>query len=409
MKLHEVLKKFQPIARQIQCERGTLYIVGGAVRSFIQCKEPYDVDFCVTGIAVEDFRKMFPEARQQGKQFPVFVIDDCEFALARVDRKVSEGYNGFTIFADPSVTIEDDLDRRDLKINSIAIEVLTGKIIDPWGGLFCLWKNILDPTSDAFLEDPVRSLRAARFAAEYPEYQVTLELYNMITRSKHELHLIQPDHKLKELKRALESPQPGRCFDMLLGANVLDVVFPEVNILNHVDQNFIYHPEGNVYNHTMDALNRCAKLTNDPVILFAVLCHDFGKATTPKDILPHHNDHESRSIEIIDKIDWVPNEWKAFAKVFANDHMRAHRFSEMHRGKKVSMLDRIKKSSRGLDGFCKCMLADRYAPDTMKNIALMHSTYAKIYSISGDDLPETTPKGKQFGEVLHQVRSELID
>ena len=405
--MNQILKQFRSHAIKIKDAGGTLYIVGGAVRRFLMCQKPHDIDFCVCGLTVDKFIELFPEARQQGKQFPVFVIDNCEFAMARTEKKVSEGYNGFEINSDPSVTIEDDLYRRDLTINSMAVEVLTGKVIDPYEGSEHLISGIIKPTSEAFKEDPVRVIRAARFMCEYSGSRADPSLIIKMFEVKKELKTISDDHKLSELRKVLASEMPSMYFEVLNLGHALDDVFPEVYALTDVIQ--AYHNDGDAFEHTMRVLDYCRHLTDDPVILYAALTHDFGKALTPKELLPAHHDHENRSVEIIDKIDWVPNEWKAYAKVVAAEHMRGHRFSEMKRGKRVSLLERLHKSSRGLDGFCKVLLADKPMPETMKTIALMQATYARIYSISGDDLPETTPKGEVFGKVLHQKRSELIE
>lgn len=404
--LNKILTKFRSHALKIKDAGGALYIVGGAVRRFLMCQTPHDVDFCVCGLSAEKFRELFPEARQQGKQFPVFVIDNCEFALARTERKTGLGYNGFEINSDPSVTIEEDLYRRDLTMNSMAIDVIHGNVIDPYNGLLDILSKDFRPTSESFKEDPVRVIRAARFACQY-DYRITTELLEMMKELRPEIKLISADHKLSELRKVFESNNPANYFYELLVAEVLDSIFPEVYALIGVTQ--AHHKDGDAFEHTMRVLDHCRTLTDDPVILFAALTHDLGKSTTPKEILPAHHDHENRSVEIIETINWVPNEWKSFAKVVAAEHMKGHRFSEMKRGKRVSLLEKLHKSSRGLDGFCKVLLADKPTPDTMKNIASMHATYAKIYSISGEDLPATTPKGEAFGKVLHQKRAEMIE
>jgi tRNA nucleotidyltransferase (CCA-adding enzyme) len=285
--------------------------------------------------------------------------------------------------------------------------VITGKIIDPFNGLFDIQRQMLNATSEAFIEDPTRVLRAARFSGEYPEFWRGISLLKLMKNVKHELKYVQSDQKLSELRKVFESDKPSRFFDTLDVAEVLDEVFPEIHSL--IDVPHAHHNDGDAFEHTMRVLDYCRELTGDPVILYAALTHDLGKAATPKEILPAHHDHENRSVEIIESIDWVPNEWKVYAKVVAYDHMRGHRFSEMKRGKRVALLERLHKSSRGLDGFCKVLLADKPTPETMRNIALMQATYAKIYSISGDDLPPTTPNGEAFGKVLHQKRSELIE
>lgn len=399
MIMHHIIKQFQPCAKKIQEAGGKLYIVGGAVRRFISCETPHDVDFCVTGISVDTFREIFPDARQQGKQFPVFVIENCEFAMARTERKSGMGYNGFEFNADPNVSIEDDLLRRDLTINSMAIDVRTGGIIDPYNGLTDLNEKILRPTSEAFKEDPVRCLRAARINAEYPEFRMNGLLLHMMYQLKTEMKLITPDHKLSELRKVFASKTPSKYFIRLEQARILEDVFPEVHALIGVPQ--AHHTDGDAFDHTMRVLDECRKLTNNQVILYAALTHDFGKATTPEEDLPAHHDHETRSVEIIEKINLVPREWTSYAKVVAYDHMRGHRFSEMKRGNRVALLERIHKSSRGLDGFCNVLLADKPTQETMRTIALMQATYAKIYSFTGDDLPEDTPNGEEFGKILH--------
>jgi tRNA nucleotidyltransferase (CCA-adding enzyme) len=403
--MEEIMRKFRPHALKIKELGGTLYIVGGAVRDTMLLRKVHDFDFCVTGLTISDFVNIFPTARIQGKSFPVFVLDGCEVALARTERKCGIGYKGFEINANPEVTIEEDLGRRDLSINAMAAEVLHGTLIDPYGGAKDLEHRNIRPTSVAFIEDPVRVLRAARFAAEL-DFGVSTWVMVYSHDLKPELHTINDNMKFTEMKKALMGIAPHRYFEVLRLAGVLDVVFPELSNLEGVPQ--AHHEDGDAYEHTMAVLTKCRELTSDPVLLYAAITHDLGKGTTPVEAWPTHHDHENRSVELVDQIDWVPNEYKSFARAFAYDHMRAHRYQEMRRGRKVSLLERISKSNRGIDGFCTVLLADKPTEETMKTIIKMKADYAKIMTVTGNDVPVSTPKDERFGQVLHQLRSEKI-
>jgi tRNA nucleotidyltransferase (CCA-adding enzyme) len=407
MQLHEVFKEFRPVAQRIKDAGGNLYIVGGAVRDYLMVKnEPHDIDFCVTGIDAYTFQKLFPTARPQGKAFPVFSLGGCEFAMARIERKSGHGYTGFEVMSCPSVTITEDLERRDLTINSIAIDMLTGKLIDPYNGLDALEIKRIIHTSEAFKEDPVRVLRTARFASQYPDFYVAVETWDMLRELKPEMKYITPEQKFTELKKALCSKAPDRYFTVLLKSNTLEDIYPEVNALRRIPQN--HHTDGDAYMHTMRTLIECRKHTDDPVLLYAALSHDFGKATTPEDVLPSHKEHEKRSVQIIDGIDWIPNEWKKYAKFFAENHMKGHKIHEMRKGTMVDLLEAIQNSSRGIKGFSILLFADRPAPDTMQNIIRLNYAYERAYSISGDDMPENTPQGPEFAKFLRDKRCGLI-
>jgi tRNA nucleotidyltransferase (CCA-adding enzyme) len=390
--MKKIMNKFRPHAIQIQDAGGELYLVGGSVRDFMLRRPSHDHDFCVTGLTVEQFTTLFPEARIQGKDFPVFVIDGCEFALARTEKKCGIGYKGFEINANPS-------------INSMAVEVLHGNLIDPFNGARDLVNKMIRPTSCAFLEDPVRALRAARFAAEL-DFNVSSWIYTYIWRLKSELKSINKNMKFNEMRKALSGKAPARFFEVLRLSGVLDVVIPELANLDGVPQ--AHHDDGDSYEHTMTALAKCRELTSDPVILNGVLWHDVGKGTTPVEEWPAHHDHETRSKEIIESIDWMPNEYKSFAGAFAIDHMRAHRYLEMRKGRKVSLIERVNKCNRGLDGFCTALYSDKPTAETMEIMIRMQTDYAKIMAVTGKDVPEHIPKNEQFGQVLHQMRAGLI-
>lgn len=401
----KILERYEQHAKKIRDAGGRLYLVGGAVRDFLLRREVHDIDFCVTGLTVEKFVDLFPEARLQGKAFPVFVVDDAEFAFARTERKCGVGYKGFNICASPKITIEQDLKRRDLTINAIAVDILTMAIIDPYGGQDDIADKIIRPTSDAFKEDPVRALRAARLASEL-DFGMSISLAVFIQSMRSELPLINENLKFKEFIKALTGKNPVKFFQVLQFSGVLDVMFPEFGRLNGMKQ--LNHTDGDALEHTLCVIQKCRQLTADPYILVAAAYHDVGKGTTPENILPHHHDHESRSVDIIDSLTWMPNDFKKYAKQVAYDHMRAHKYKYMKRGTKVKMLLRQNNTIKGLKGFSVVVYSDRPSFETIKDIAEMHSDLAKILSITGKDMPKDTPKGAAFGLKLHERRCGLL-
>lgn len=403
--MKEILDKFMPHAVKIKDAGGRLYIVGGAVRDFLLRRDSYDIDLCVTGLTVKKFLKLFPQARLQGKSFPVFVVDGCEFAFARTEKKNGIGYSGFEINADPSIGIKDDLLRRDVTINAMAMDVLTGEIIDPYGGSDDLADKMVRPTSQAFKEDPVRAYRAARLCAEL-DFGPSISLLVYINDMKHELGTVNDNMKFKEFKKAMSGLTPWKFFQVLQHSFVLDVTFPEFHRLDGMQQ--LNHTDGDAFRHTLCVMQTCRRFTNDPLIMTAAAYHDVGKGTTPESVLPHHNMHEMRSVEIIESLSWMPNEYKKFAKEVAYDHMRAHKYYTARNGTKVKMLLRQHKTIRGLTGFALVVYGDRPTLDTIKTIAEMFGDLHKILSISGKDMPENTPKGAEFGLRLHEARCNLL-
>lgn len=355
------------IAEKISKYGGRLYLVGGAVRDMLLGLTPKDYDYCVTGFEKEQFAELFPEAKVQGKSFPVFVIDGNEYALARREKKTAIGHNGFEMIADKSITIEDDLKRRDITINSIAIDVLTREFVDPFGGRDDLKAKVIRATSEAFLEDPLRVYRTARFASQLSEVNLmkmnkintlnekcfsvephTLELMN---KCKEELDTLSSERVFAELEKALKTKKPSMFFDVLRAANVLDVHFKEVYDLIGVEQPLKYHPEGDVYNHTMDVIDRIAESTDDPCVVFSGLVHDLGKALTPRDEWPHHIGHEKNSdvpLRNLCKRLKVPTRWYKVGLVACREHMRAGIFDEMTTKKKVDFITRVHASRMSL-------------------------------------------------------------
>lgn len=275
------------IAKKIEDNGGRLYLVGGAVRDSLLNRPISDEDYCVVGIEKELFLKLFPESFPRGKSFEVFDIEGKEFALARTEKKIGKGHKEFEITTGKEIAIEEDLKRRDLSINSIAKDVLTNEIIDPFGGAEDIKNKIIRATSKAFEEDPLRVYRAARFASEF-EFTVEKSTIKMMNKLKSELKTLSKERVFSEFRKALNATKPSIFFNVLKDADVLDVHFKEIYDLIGSLQPIEHHPEGDSYNHTMLALDNSVELTNDLAVRYSVLVHDLGKGLTPKEMYPHH-------------------------------------------------------------------------------------------------------------------------
>ncbi len=313
----------------------TIYLVGGAVRDKILGHPYHEQDWVVVGATPEI---MLSEGYLQvGKDFPVFLHPESkeEYALARAERKVAAGYHGFDIDAAPTITLEEDLLRRDLTINAIA-EDHNGEIIDPYGGVQDIHNRILRHVSPAFVEDPVRVLRLARFYARYAPYGFTiadetkalcLEMANL-----GELDALVPERIFNELQKALSEKSPQLFFVALRELGALEILFPELEALFGVPQTAKYHPEIDSGVHTLMALEQAAKITTDLPTRFSVLCHDFGKAVTPVKEWPSHKLHEIRGVPIVEafcKRLKVPNEYRDIALKITEHHLLMHKMFEL--------------------------------------------------------------------------------
>ena len=328
------------------------YLVGGAVRDKLLDIPVKDRDWVVVGATPEVM--LDKGFKPVGKDFPVFLHPETkeEYALARTERKSGKGYKGFTFHASPDVTLEDDLQRRDLTINAIA-EDEHGTLIDPYGGVADLKEKILRHVSPAFIEDPLRVLRIARFAASLgfkiaPE---TMALLKDISESD-ELEALVPERVWTELEKALSGKYPARFILVLQSCNALEKLFPEIQALFGIPQTEEYHPEIDAGLHTIMSLNQSTRLSDDPIIRFAVLVHDLGKATTPKDKLPSHYGHEERGAKIIDKLCKryrIPNKYRELAINVSRFHLDCHRIQEMKPEtvlKKLEQLDAFRRPER---------------------------------------------------------------
>jgi tRNA nucleotidyltransferase (CCA-adding enzyme) len=309
-----------------------IYCVGGAVRDRLLGLTVQDHDWVVVGSTPEE---MVAQGFQPvGRDFPVFLHPQTheEYALARTERKTSSGYHGFAVYAAPDVTLEQDLLRRDFTINAIAQDA-DGKLIDPYNGVADLRAGILRHVSAAFGEDPVRILRAARFAARFgfsvaPE---TLKLMRDMVDSG-EVDALVAERVWQELARGLMEKKPSRFFETLRSCNALKKIIPEVDALFGVPQPEKYHPEIDCGLHTMLVVDDAALHDYPLEVRFAALTHDLGKATTPKDILPRHIGHELRSVDLLQALCErlrVPRECRDLGLLSARYHGVIHRAKEL--------------------------------------------------------------------------------
>ncbi len=304
------------------------YLVGGAVRDALLGISDSDRDWVVVGGSVEHMLAQGFEP--VGKDFPVFLhpVTKEEHALARTERKTAPGYHGFVFHADASVTLEEDLRRRDLTINAMA-RAPNGELIDPFGGQQDLRDGVLRHVSEAFAEDPVRILRLARFAARFPQFRVAPEtqalMQAMVTAG--EVDALVAERVWQELARGLMADQPSRMLQVLRECGALAVLLPELDALFGVPQPPEHHPEVDTGVHVLMVLDQAARLHAPLEVRFACLCHDLGKGTTPTELWPRHLGHESRSLPLLRQLSerWrVPAACKELALVVAAEHGHIH-------------------------------------------------------------------------------------
>ena len=276
-----------------------IYAVGGAVRDRLLGLPVNDHDWVVVGASTEQMLAL--GYTPVGRDFPVFLHPRTrqEYALARTERKSAPGYRGFTVHADPSVTLEDDLRRRDLTINAMA-EASDGTLVDPFGGRRDLANGVLRHVSEAFAEDPVRILRLARFAARWPHFAVAPGTAALCARmvADGEVDALVPERVWQELSRGLMEARPSRMFDVLRDCGALARVLPEVDRLWGVPQPIEYHPEVDTGVHLMMVLDTAARLATPLPVRYACLVHDLGKGSTPREKWPRHVAHEVRGAKL---------------------------------------------------------------------------------------------------------------
>ena len=398
----------QEMAKIINQNKGRLYLVGGAVRDMLLNKENHDEDYCVTGLTEDKFTSLFKEAILRGKSFGVFDIEHKEFALARTEEKVGKGHKEFEVKTGEHIEIEEDLARRDITINSMAQDILTGELIDPYGGKQDLENKIIRATTEKFAEDPLRVYRVARLASQlnFTVEKNTLELMHNL---KKELLALSKERVFCEFRKALETQKPSVFFEVLKNAMVLDVHFKEVFDLIGSLQPEEYHPEGDSYNHTMIVVDESTKLTDKVEVRYSALVHDLGKGVTPKSEYPHHYGHDKNGVlpvrELSKRLE-VPTLWEKCGKVSAEEHMRAYFFSKMKPDKQVKLIEKLDRSLLGLDGMKVVVTADKCSTRDCEEITFVELGKEMLNSINGDFIKDKygTIQGEQFKEKLTKER-----
>jgi tRNA nucleotidyltransferase (CCA-adding enzyme) len=339
-----------------------VYLVGGAVRDALLGLQVRERDWVVVGGTREELLRL--GHREVGRDFPVFLHPDTheEYALARLERKVAPGYRGFTVEFGPGVTLEEDLGRRDLTINAIA-QSGDGTLIDPYGGKRDLEARQLRHVSEAFVEDPVRVLRVARFAARFAPlgFRVAPEtlalMRSMVERQ--EVAALVAERVWQESEKALQEPAASEFFRVLRDCGALKSVFPEIEALFGVPQPAQWHPEIDTGLHTLLTLDQAALLSADTKVRFAALVHDLGKGTTPRAEWPGHRGHEERGVELIDGLAArlrIPNEYRELALIVARYHCIVHRAFELRPDTILDFMERA-DAFRRPERFAQALLA----------------------------------------------------
>ncbi|WP_180081217.1 MULTISPECIES: multifunctional CCA addition/repair protein [unclassified Acinetobacter] len=397
-----------------------VYLVGGAVRDHLLGHPYHEKDYVVVGATPE---QLLAQGYQPvGKDFPVFLHPETkdEYALARTERKSGHGYHGFEFYTDVNVSLEQDLIRRDLTINAIAMDD-AGQIYDPYHGQQDLERRILRHVSDAFVEDPLRVLRIARFAARYKAlgFKVadeTLELMQELAQSG-ELEALTPERVWKETSRALMEDHADEYFEVLRACGALKVLFPEIDALYGIPQRPEYHPEIDCGIHTMMSLQQACRANYSLDVRFAVLVHDLGKALTPVDELPRHIMHEERGVkpvtEVCDRMR-VPTNTKQLAISVCKEHLKCHQALTLKPGTLWRLLQRmdVLRRPERVEAFvqaCECDsrgrlgLEDRAYPQAQYVLDAMNV----VRSIKAADLPPDI-SGPDIGEILIERRIQAI-
>ena len=337
------------------------YIVGGAVRDRLLGLPVHDHDWVVVGSTPEAM--VAAGYTPVGRDFPVFLHPQTkeEYALARTERKSGRGYQGFTVYAAPEVTLEDDLARRDLTINAIAQDPASGALTDPFHGQRDLQDKLLRHVGPAFVDDPVRLLRLARLAARLPDFSVAPETQLLLAQlvADGEVDALVPERVWQELSRGLMEARPDRMLQVLRGCGALARLLPEVDRLWGVPQPALHHPEIDTGAHLLLVLQMAAQLQAPLAVRYACLCHDLGKGSTPPEDWPRHIAHEARSAQLAAQVSsrWrVPTDCRELADLTAREHGNMHRSSTLDAAATVRLLDRC-DAWRRPDRFAGLLLA----------------------------------------------------
>ncbi|CEK11780.1 multifunctional CCA addition/repair protein [Legionella hackeliae] len=322
-----------------------VYLVGGAVRDQLLGYPVKERDWVVVGATPEQMLQL--GYQQVGRDFPVFLHPQTkeEYALARMERKSAPGYYGFKCDFNPNVSLEDDLLRRDLTINAMAMDT-NGHLIDPYNGETDLKEKLLRHVSPAFIEDPVRVLRVARFAARYHHLGFKLAdetralMYLMVKRG--ELNHLVAERVWQEWFRSFEEKNPEVFISTLRACGALKVILPELDVLFGIPGHKKYHPEVDSGMHTLMVLEKAVTLSADPMVRFAALVHDLGKGATPMNEWPRQVQHEIKGVEIIRNLCTrlrIPADYRKFAETVSRFHLNIHRFFELRPQTRIKVLE----------------------------------------------------------------------
>ncbi len=400
-----------------------IYLVGGAVRDRLLGLDVADRDFVVVGATPEEMRAA--GYRPVGKDFPVFLHPRTqeEYALARTERKTGRGYHGFAVDADPSVTLEQDLERRDLTINAMAIDE-RGEVVDPFGGRRDLEQRLLRHVSPAFVEDPVRVLRLARFAARYAPlgFRIADETRALMRRMVEdgEVDHLVAERVWAEMRKALAEPAPSAFLRALRDCGALRAILPEVDALYGVPQRAEFHPEVDTGVHVELVLDQAARLApGDDLVGWCALVHDLGKALTPTDELPRHVMHEQRGVAPLRALAArlkVPAEHAALGELVCRFHLDAHRAFELRPEtvlKLLESLDAFRRPERVARFLLACEADKRgrlgRADDAYPQAAYLREAHAAARAIDAAPFVAQGLSGEKIGEAVRAARRRAIE
>lgn len=397
------------------------YLVGGAVRDRLLGLPVTDRDYVVVGATPDDL--IGAGFKQVGADFPVFLHPDSgdEYALARTERKTARGYHGFAVHFSPDVTLEEDLQRRDLTINAMA-QAPDGSVIDPYGGQADLAARRLRHVSPAFAEDPVRILRLARFAARFHRMGFTVAddtqalMRRMVAAG--EVDALVPERVWQEFERALREPDPQRFIGVLRDCGALAKLLPELDRLFGVPQPVGPHPEIDTGVHVLMVLEQAARLSDDPQVRFAALLHDLGKGTTPPGEWPSHHGHEARSVELVSGLCArlkVPVAYRQLAQAVARDHGNAHRALELRPDTLLEIIERtdaLRRPQRFAQFLLACEADHRgrtgYADRPYPQAARLQQAFEAARGVDVRPLVERGLTGEAMRSALRQARTRAI-
>ncbi|GAA5216932.1 multifunctional CCA addition/repair protein [Corallincola platygyrae] len=398
-----------------------IYLVGGAVRDRLLKIDVQDKDYVVVGATPEQMLSAGYQA--VGADFPVFLHPETkqEYALARTERKSGQGYTGFTCYAAPDVTLEQDLLRRDLTINAMA-QSEAGDIIDPYGGQRDLEQKYLRHVSDAFIEDPLRVLRVARFAARYHSlgFRVAEETRDLMRDmvDSGELDYLVPERVWKETERAMMGPSPARYFEVLRDVGALKLLMPYLDALWGVPNPEKWHPEIDTGIHTMMVLEQAALAEMPLEVRYAAISHDLGKGLTPPEQWPSHRGHETSGLDLVEKMSRslkVPNACRELALLVCEFHTHCHRALELRPKTLLKVLDAMdvwRKPER-FEHFLNACEADfkgrtGFEQKIYPQADYFRGAFAAAKTVNPGDIARQGLKGPEIREAVKRERQQAI-